>query len=215
MRVFGLSLAAGGLALVSGCAVDQNGHLALVMPQVVVAPAPVYVAPQPVYVAPPPVYIAPEPVVDVQVVIPETYVVVEGVNYGFIGGQYYYWGPGNTWVVCDSYHLEHFHNWERFHPDWHQHALRNDRFRTDVHGRFHPLPGDAHGEVHGEQHGNAHGENHGDIRGGERHGGQPGPEHGDPRFQPGHGDQRFQPGHGEPGKPSIKPQPKKELEGQR
>jgi len=194
LRACGLALAAGALALVSGCAVDQNGHLALVMPQVVVAPAPVYVAPQPVYVAPQPVYVAPAPVVDVQVAIPDTYVVVEGVNYGFVGGQYYYWGPGNTWVVCDSYHLNVFHNWERINPDWRSHAFRNDRFRTDAHGRTQPLRGDMHG---GDMHGDMHG-----------------PEHGDPRFQPGHGDPRLQPGHGEQGKPLTKPQPKKELEGQ-
>jgi hypothetical protein len=187
LRAGPLALAAGGLALVSGCAVDQNGHMALVMPQVVVAPAPVYVAPQPVYVAPAPVYVAPAPVVDVQVAIPDTYVVVEGVNYGFVGGQYYYWGPGNTWVVCDSYHLNVFHNWERINPDWRSHAFRNDRFRTDAHGRTQPLRGDMRGDMHG-----------GDMHGG----------------QPGHGDPRLQPGHGEQGKPLTKPQPKKNLEEQ-
>jgi hypothetical protein len=110
-----------------------------------------------VYVAPQPVYVAPAPVVDVQVAIPDTYVVVEGVNYGFVGGQYYYWGPGNTWVVCDSYHLNVFHNWERINPDWRSHAFRNDRFRTDAHGRTQPLRGDMHGgDMHGGQPG--HGE---------------------------------------------------------
>ena len=136
VRVCSLSIAAGGLALLSGCAVDQNGHLALVMPQIVVAP-------QPVYVAPPPVYVAP-PVVEEPVMVPDSYVVVDGEYVGLVGDQYFYLGAGGFWLVCDPVRLERFHGWERDHRDWRDHALRNDRFRRDAHGREQPMRNDRH-----------------------------------------------------------------------
>lgn len=132
--VLAASLLAGGLTMITGCAVDQNGHLALVLPTVVVAaPPPVVVAPAPVYEAP--VYVAPAVVVEEPVLVPETYVVVDGVSFGVIGEQYVYLGPGEAWVVCEPWRVEHFHAWERDHHDWREHmAMRNERFRRDVHG---------------------------------------------------------------------------------
>jgi hypothetical protein len=121
------SLVAGGLTMVTGCAVDQNGHLALVVPTVVVAaPAPV------VYAAP--VVEAPV-VVEEPVLVPETYVAVDGVFFGFVGEDCVYLGPGGVWMACEPWRLDHFHDWERGHRDWREHmAIHNDRFRRDVHG---------------------------------------------------------------------------------
>jgi len=122
-RLCSLSVAAGGLALVSGCAVDQNGRMALVLPTVVVAP-PVYVAPQPVVVEP--------------VMVPDSYVLVNGEYVGLVGDQYFYLGAGGVWLVCDSVRLERFHGWERDHRDWREHAIRNDNFRRDARGHEQP-----------------------------------------------------------------------------
>jgi len=116
-----LSAVAGGLVFVSGCVVEPNGQVGLLMPQVVVAPPVVYVAP------------APEPVM-----VPETYVWDGYENVGFVGGQYFYLGAGNVWLVADPFRLERFHGWERGHPDWRDHAIRNDRFRNDSHGHYQP-----------------------------------------------------------------------------
>jgi len=88
------------------------------------------VAFQPFVIAPATVYVAPEPVV----MVPETYVVVGEETFGFVGGQYVYLGAGNVWLVCDSYRLERFHGWERDHPDWREHAIRNEIYRRDAQG---------------------------------------------------------------------------------
>jgi len=114
-----LSMAAGGLVLVSGCVVEPDGRMAF-QPVVVVAPAPVVVAPM-------------EPVM-----VPDDYA-WDGVEYvGFVGDQYFYLGPGNVWLVCEPFRLERFHGWERGHADWRAHATRNDRYRNDSHGHYQP-----------------------------------------------------------------------------
>lgn len=108
-----LSLAAGGYALVSGCVIRPYGE---------------------VYVGPPPVdVVATEPVM-----IPDTYVWDGYENVGLVGGQYYYLGAGNVWLVADPFRLERFHGWEGGHPGWRDHAIQNDRFRTDRNGHFQP-----------------------------------------------------------------------------
>jgi hypothetical protein len=67
---------------------------------------------------------APGPAVTVGV-YPDYYV-WDGYEYiGVVGNQYYYLGPGNVWVVCDRVRLARFHDWERYHPDWHAHAIHN------------------------------------------------------------------------------------------
>lgn len=105
-----LSLAVGGLAL-SGCVVGPDGQLEF--PAVVIAPAPVVEAP------PPPL-----------VTVPADYV-WDGEEYvGVVNGQYYYLGPGDVWIVCDSVRLERFHGWVRSNPDWRTHVVRNDRFHN-------------------------------------------------------------------------------------
>lgn len=71
-------------------------------------------------------------------VVPDDYV-WDGYEYvGVVGDQYYYLGPGNIWVVCDPVRVERFHAWVGGHPDWHAHAIRNDRYRNDSHGHYHP-----------------------------------------------------------------------------
>jgi hypothetical protein len=123
-------MAAGGLVLVSGCVVEPNGQLGF-QPVVIGAPAPVYVAPPSVEVAAPSVYVGP-PVVTVGV--PDTYVWDGFENVGIVGGQYFYLGPGNVWLAAEPWRLDRFHGWERGHPDWRDHAIRNDHFRDNGHG---------------------------------------------------------------------------------
>jgi hypothetical protein len=115
------------LMLVAGCAVYPDGRVGFV-PIVVSAPGPVVVAP-----APPQVEVESGPVM-----VPDDYV-WDGYEYvGFVGGRYYYLGPGNVWLFADPFRLERFHGWERDHGDWRAHAIHNDRFRRDAHGREHP-----------------------------------------------------------------------------
>jgi hypothetical protein len=122
LRVFVLSMAAVGF--VSGCVVEPNGRVAF-QPFVVVAPQPMVV------VAPPPVEVAPA-------MVPDSYV-WDGYEYvGLVGDQYYYLGPGNVWLFCEPFRLERFHGWERGHADWRNHAIRNDRYRTDRNGHVQP-----------------------------------------------------------------------------
>jgi hypothetical protein len=135
LRVFILSMAAGGF--VSGCVVEPNGRLAF-QPFVVVAPAPVYVAPPPVEVAP--------------VMVPDSYA-WDGYEYvGLVGDQYYYLGPGNIWLFCEPFRLDRFHGWERGHADWRNHAIRNDRYRTDRNGHVQPRHDDKQGKDRKDEH---------------------------------------------------------------
>ena len=121
-RVGILTMATGGLALVSGCVVQPNGQVGLYVPAVTFAPA--------VVVAP--------PVVVEPVMVPEAYT-WDGVEYvGLVGDQYFYLGPGDVWLVAGPDRLGRFHGWERGHPDWRNHATRNDRFRKDARGRMQP-----------------------------------------------------------------------------
>jgi hypothetical protein len=71
--------------------------------------------------------------------VPDNYV-WDGVEFvGVVGGAYFYLGPGNVWLACGPDRLERFHGWERYHADWRDHAIRNDRFRTDAHGHVQPM----------------------------------------------------------------------------
>jgi hypothetical protein len=131
LRTCILLIATGGL--VSGCVVEPNGQLGF-QPVVIGAPAPVYVAPAPVVIGgPPAVYVAP-----VTVMVPDSYVWDGYENVGLVGGQYFYLGPGNVWLAAEPWRLDRFHGWERDHPDWRDHAIRNDRFRRDAHGHDQP-----------------------------------------------------------------------------
>jgi hypothetical protein len=117
-----LSLAAVGLALVSGCVVRPDGRVGLEFPVVTVAP---------VVVAGPSVVVEPA-------LVPEAYT-WDGVEYvGLVGDRYYYLGPGDVWLVAGPDRLAFFHGWERGHPDWRSHATRNDRYRRDAQGHSQP-----------------------------------------------------------------------------
>ncbi len=119
-----LTIAAGGVVLVSGCVVQPNGQVGFYMPSVVIAP--------PVVVEPPP------PVVVEPAMVPEAYT-WDGVEYvGLVGDQYFYLGAGNVWLVAGPDRLERFHGWERGHADWRDHAIRNDRYRKDARGHVQP-----------------------------------------------------------------------------
>jgi hypothetical protein len=140
-RACSLSIAAGGLVLVSGCVVQPNGQVAF----------------QPFVIAPAPVYVASAPVFEEPVMVPDSYT-WDGVEYvGLVGDQYFYLGAGNVWLFAEPYRLERFHGWERGHPDWRGHAIRNDLYRKDARGREKQIGGGRPG----------------------------GPGRGDPRVQPG------------------------------
>ncbi|HUA37720.1 MAG TPA: hypothetical protein VMA35_04885 [Candidatus Sulfopaludibacter sp.] len=89
----------------------------------------------------------PPPAVTVEVVAPDYYV-WDGFEYvGVVGGRYYYLGPRNVWIACEPFRLARFQDWERFHPDWRNHAIRNERYRNDNHGHDHDRDRD-HGDEH-------------------------------------------------------------------
>lgn len=121
LRACILSIVAGVISVfVSGCVVYPDGAVGL---QPLIVAAPIAVAPEPV-----------EPVM-----VPDSYA-WDGVEFvGVVGGAYFYLGPGNVWLGCDSVRLERFHGWERNHADWRDHAIRNDHFRTDAHGHVQPM----------------------------------------------------------------------------
>jgi hypothetical protein len=97
-------------------------------------------APPPVVIVPAP---APEPVVTVAVV-PDTYV-WDGTEYvGVVGGQYYYLGSGNVWLVMDPGRLARFHTWAGVHADWRTHATVNVNYRYDAHHHYVSAHGDHH-----------------------------------------------------------------------
>ena len=74
--------------------------------------------------------VAPPPAVAVNVEVYPDYYCWDGFEYvGIVGGRYYYLGPGHAWIVCEPFRLARFHDWERGHPDWRDHAIRNEHFR--------------------------------------------------------------------------------------
>lgn len=104
-------------------------------PVIVVAPPP-----PPVVVAPPPPVVVPAPGITVTIGVPDTYV-WDGYEYvGVVNGQYYYLGPGNAWMVMPPDRLVRFHDWERGHSDWRDHAIHNELYRRDAQGHDHPAP---------------------------------------------------------------------------
>jgi hypothetical protein len=87
-----------------------------------------------VIVTPPTVVVStPAPVV----AVPDSYV-WDGSEYvGMVGGQYYYLGPGNTWVVMDTGRMHRFQTWQGGHADWRTHMTHNDRYRAMAHPAQH------------------------------------------------------------------------------
>ena len=111
-RIIGISgITALALALVSGCVVRVRPYGEVV---------------------------APAPAVSVDVGVPDDYY-WDGYEYvGLVGGAYFYLGPGNVWVRCEPWRVDRFRGWQRDHPDWHTHVVRNDRYRNDSHGHYQP-----------------------------------------------------------------------------
>ena len=84
------------------------------------------VPPPPVVVVTPP---PPPPPVVVMPVYPESYV-WDGYEYvGVVGTQYYYLGPDKVWLTLDVDRQARFHEWEKVHADWRDHAIHNDIYR--------------------------------------------------------------------------------------
>ena len=115
------------LTFMSGCVVEPYGGVAVEAP--------------------------PPPAVTVEVVAPDYYI-WDGYEYvGIVGGRYYYLGPRNVWIGCEPFRLARFHNWERVHPDWREHAVHNERFRHDDRG---PDRDRGRGHDRGHDHGDGH-----------------------------------------------------------
>ena len=82
------------------------------------APAPAVEAPA----TPPPTAPLPPPP-DGYVAYAPDYYVWDGNEYvGVSNGQYVYWG-GGAWIIAPPAIVFRFHGWERFHADWHRHAI--------------------------------------------------------------------------------------------
>lgn len=99
--------------------------------------------PLPVVVTTPVVVTVPVTPASPVVEVPDSYVWDGVENVGVVGGAYFYLGPGDVWLACDPVRLERFRGWERYNPDWRDHAIRNDHFRKDAHGHVQPM---GHGE---------------------------------------------------------------------
>jgi hypothetical protein len=105
----------------------------------------IFFRPPTVVISPPPppvVVVAPAPVA----VYPDDYV-WDGTEYvGIIGGQYYYLGPGNVWIVCDPVRFHRFQVYMTAHPDWRGQMIHNMKYRDIDRGHEHPQPmHDPHG----------------------------------------------------------------------
>ena len=69
--------------------------------------------------------------------VPETYV-WDGFEFvGRVGGQYYYLGPHNTWVLMDQARRQRYQQWQRANPNWQQRQIRNNQFLGTV--QLHPF----------------------------------------------------------------------------
>ena len=89
----------------------------------------VHIGGPPVPPPPPPVTVQVPPPAPPVEVVPEDYV-WDGDEYvGVVGDQYYYLGPGNVWLIMDTHRMHRFLHWEKHHPDWREHAIRNENYR--------------------------------------------------------------------------------------
>jgi hypothetical protein len=94
---------------------------------------------------PPPAVVIAPPVVDV---VPDYYV-WDGAEYvGVVGDTCVYLGPHHVWLAMPAARLAFFHDWEKGHHDWRDHAIENERYRLDGHGHEHPWKGHDHDADH-------------------------------------------------------------------
>ena len=99
---------------------------------------------------------APVPAVTVVAAVPDTYV-WDGSEYvGVVGSQYFYLGPGDVWMTLDAARLARFHEWERIHSDWRDHAIRNERYRRAHDAHANAIPHDNHSHDHDLDHDHGH-----------------------------------------------------------
>ena len=116
IHALGISSAVLAMLIVSGCVVRPDGRVGVGVGVAVETPPPV----------------------TVETTVPDDYV-WDGDEYvGVVGDQYYYLGPDHVWLVADPVRLERFHGWERGHPDWRTHAIRNEQYRRDARGHEQP-----------------------------------------------------------------------------
>ena len=95
------------------------------------------------------------PAVTVEATVPDTYVWDGNEYVGVVGTQYFYLGVGDVWLPFDSVRVARFHDWERLHADWRDHAIRNDLYRHDAHGHEvvrHDVGHDSHDKDHDHDH---------------------------------------------------------------
>lgn len=105
----------------------------------------------------------PAPAVTVSVGVPETYV-WDGFEYvGVIGDDYFYLGPGHVWILCEPFRAARFHDWQKVHVGWRDHATVNVHYRKAANGHADypgaaakPADKDNRGYDHDQDHGHDH-----------------------------------------------------------
>jgi len=128
LRKYALTGVAMGLGMALPCIAGPAIIITPPAPPTVVISAPM----------PPPVVVAPAPVA----VVPDDYY-YDGTEYvGIVGGQYYYLGAGNSWVVMDSGRLHRFQGWQHDHADWRTHSVHNVSYRGHVAAHTAPMHDD-------------------------------------------------------------------------
>jgi hypothetical protein len=139
----------GAVGLISGLAIPCIAGAGII----IVPPAPpsiVISAP-----APPPAVVvsAPAPAVTV---VPDDYYYDGNEYVGLVGGQYYYLGPGNAWVVMDPVRFHRFNVWMGAHPDWRTHYVtHNVKYRDRIPAHAEPMHEDrpaGHDFDHSDHH---------------------------------------------------------------
>jgi hypothetical protein len=64
----------------------------------------------------------------------------DGYEYvGWYGDQYYYWGPGRVWLICDPVRVQRVTVFINAHPDWSKRARPNLQYPVDASGHPQPL----------------------------------------------------------------------------
>jgi hypothetical protein len=122
-------------------------------------PAPPVVVIHPPVPPPPPVVVVSPPAVTVDVV-PDSYV-WDGQEYvGVVGDTYVYLGPHDVWLPMPQARIAFFHDWEGHHRDWREHAVENERYRLDAHGKTHPWKDNHVEHDHAADHDRGHDHDH-------------------------------------------------------
>lgn len=92
----------------------------------------------------------PPPNVTVVGFVPD-YCFWDGYEYvGWVGNDYYYWGPSHVWVICDPIRVQRANVWIKAHPDWCSHVTPSvqPRVDTDTHPHVQRTPTGRHRNDH-------------------------------------------------------------------